>query len=290
MFGRVIVATDLSDASFEVLKVVPQLKLYGAQEILLLQCLTLQETASTALSYSTDHLEKILNRQMEILQSEGLSVETRNVVGHPRKEVNRLASEEEYSLIVVGSQGHSITREAILGGEAYGIIHNARKPVLLVPVHKAEESDKCKLVAEATITKNVLFPTDFSANADSAFTFLETIAPAMQNVTLFHVQDKARIEKRLEHRLEEFNEIDKGRLESMKNVLMQKSNIQIDTDLRYGFPAAEILHFTREKCIDFVVMASQGRGFLGELFWGSVSHKVARSSDVPVLLIPSREL
>jgi len=35
-----------------------------------------------------------------------------------------------------------------------------------------------------------------------------------------------------------------------------------------------------------VVMGSHGRGFIGELFVGSVSHNVARHAEAPVLLVP----
>ncbi len=37
-----------------------------------------------------------------------------------------------------------------------------------------------------------------------------------------------------------------------------------------------------------VAMATQGRGFVGELVLGSVSHKVVRRSPAPLLLIPPR--
>jgi len=38
-----------------------------------------------------------------------------------------------------------------------------------------------------------------------------------------------------------------------------------------------------------IVLGSQGRGFFNEIFIGSVSHQVARQSDVSVLLVPSVE-
>jgi nucleotide-binding universal stress UspA family protein len=36
-----------------------------------------------------------------------------------------------------------------------------------------------------------------------------------------------------------------------------------------------------------IVMGSQGRGFISEVFLGSVSHQVVRQAPVPVLLIPA---
>ena len=83
MFKRLIAATDLSPASFAVVSCLEKLKAYGAEQCLLLQCLSFSEAASTALSYHTDPLEKMLNEQKNILEEQGFSVETRTVVGVP---------------------------------------------------------------------------------------------------------------------------------------------------------------------------------------------------------------
>jgi nucleotide-binding universal stress UspA family protein len=50
----------------------------------------------------------------------------------------------------------------------------------------------------------------------------------------------------------------------------------------------EIMRVIQQSNVHLVVMGSQGRGFVEELFLGSVSHNVARHSRAPVLLIPSR--
>lgn len=108
-----------------------------------------------------------------------------------------------------------------------------------------------------------------------------------ERITLLHVQDKARIDPHLTHRLDEFNEIDRGRLEKMKELLQKKGDAVIKLELRYGSPFEEITRLVRERNVHLVVMGSQGRGFVGELFLGSVSHNVARHADAPVLLIPA---
>jgi hypothetical protein len=51
---------------------------------------------------------------------------------------------------------------------------------------------------------------------------------------------------------------------------------------------AEITRSIGERNAHLVVMGSQGRGFVKELFLGSVSHNVARHSDAAVLLIPAK--
>ncbi len=289
MFNRVIVATDLSPASFAFVNCLGGLRVYGAKQCLLLLCLSLQEAASAALSHTTAPLEDVLGRQREILEKQGFEVGTRILPGFAKREINRVAAEENYSLIVVGSQGHSMVGEVLLGGVSYEVIHSARTPVLLVQLEmKQAAGNVCVQPTRCDFSEHVLFPTDFSENADHAFTYVEKLATnGARRITLVHVQDKARIDPHLSHRLEEFNEIDLGRLEKMKAMLRKNAKAEIEVEVCYGSPFEEITRLIRERNVHLVVMGSQGRGFVEEIFLGSVSHNVARYAVAPVLLIPA---
>lgn len=290
MFKQIIIATDLSPASSAVVGCLGGLKAFGTEKCLLLQCLGIKDAASTAFSYHTEPLEKLLVEQKEILIGQGFSVEIRTVVGAPRYEVNRIALEEDYSLIVVGSQGQSIVMERVLGGVAYGIIHGARKPVLVIPIEKVE-GDSCKPASSCAFAEHIMFVTDFSEAADNAFHHVEQmVATGVRKLTLLHVQDKTRLEKHLKDRLEKFNALDQSRLEGLKEALLKNGSPSIDLQIRYGGPAEEIERVIREKDVQMVVMGTQGRSFSGELFLGSVSHAIARSTLVPLLLVPVKRL
>lgn len=290
MFNRFIVATDLSSASFALVCCLGGLRDYGAKQCLLLQCVSVQEAASAAFSYTTEHLEGPFGEQKAILEKLGFTVETRIAMGSAKREINRIAVDDGYSLIVVGSQGRSMVGEALLGGTASAVINTARKPVLVMPVRlKPGEENECQ-VTRSDFSAHVLFPTDFSMNADQTFSYIDKMsAGPTRRITLMHVQDKARIEAHMADRLEAFNEIDRGRLEKMKNALRQKSNAQIDIEICYGSPFTEITRVIKERDVQLVVMGSQGRGFVKELFLGSVSRNVVRHSEAPVLLVPAKE-
>jgi len=228
----------------------------------------------------------MLKDQKEILEKQGFAVTTRIVSSNAKQEVNRIAGKEDYSLIVVG-HSHSKVRDTFLGTIAYNVIDSARKPALVVPVQKKGGEYTC--VRHAGLREHILYPTDFSENADLAFSYVEDfVHQGAKHVTLFHVQDKTRIEPYLGDRLEEFNKIDYSRLESMKESLKKKGNPIIDIELAYGAPYSEIIRLVRERDISLVVMGSQGRGFVQELFLGSVSHNIARNSEAAVLLIPAK--
>jgi nucleotide-binding universal stress UspA family protein len=288
MFERFIVATDLSPASFAVVSCLAGLKACGAEQCLLLQCLSFSEATSTALSYTTEPLTDMINEQKDILEKQGFVVEARTVVGAARQEIVRIAAQEDYALIVVGTQGQSLVGEKLLGGVAYGVLSKSVKPVLVVPVAKKPGAENaCEAADCCSFSDHVLFATDFSEIADNAFTYVERLAAlGVRKITLAHVQDRTRLEH-LEERLEEFNELDQGRLDHLEYALLDKGAPQVDIEICYGAPYQEITRLVRERKVQLVVMGTQGRGFVGEFFLGSVSHNVARHSVAPVLLIPA---
>lgn len=289
MFSRIIVATDLSAASLAVAKCAGGLKALGARRCLLLQCLSLQEAGSVSLAHDVGPLEDALARQKDILEQHGLRVEARVVPGFPKREINRIAVEENYSLIVIGSRSHSLIADPFLGGVGSAVIHDMRRPVLLVRLGVTSNGTRdCAALARCDFAEHILFPTDFSENADHAFSYVERlVADGAKRVTFLHVQDKARIEPHLKGRLNEFNEIDRDRLEVLKERLERQGHAEVDFELRYGVPFVEITRLVRERGMHLVVMGSQGRGYTKEVLLGSVSHNVARHSEAAVLLVPA---
>ncbi|QZP36914.1 universal stress protein [Halobaculum magnesiiphilum] len=61
------------------------------------------------------------------------------------------------------------------------------------------------------------------------------------------------------------------------------------TALRTGVPHREILDYVDDEEIDLVVMGTHGRTGLDRYLLGSVTEKVVRLSDVPVLTVRHRE-
>lgn len=288
MFERFIVATDLSSASFAVVSCLADLKTYGARHCLLLQCLSFNDAASIALSYHTEPLDEMLNEQKGILEKQGFTVEGRTIVGTPKQEIVHIAAKEDYSLIVIGAQGRSLVGEKLLGGVAFGVINKTLTPVLVIPIEKKPDEEACQPVGRCTFSDHVLFATDFSKMADNAFNYVEQlVAHGARKVTLVHIQDKTKLEQHLKERLEEFNAHDRERLEKLRQTLMKKGVLQVETEVCYGVPFQEITRLIRERDAHLVVMGTQGRGFVGEFFLGSVSHNVVRHSVAPVLLIPA---
>lgn len=289
MIERAIVATDLSEASDAMVKHLIILKDIGISSILLLQCQDYQEVTSEVFPYVATIQNEAMERQKRILEEFGFTVEGRISPGNAKREINRIAQEEDYPLVVVGSQGRSLIAGAFLGGVAHEVMVSTRKPLLIIRLTVNEER---KLQVSGLhpdgLASNILYATDFSPGAQEAFLFLEQIVAAGtgKSVTLLHVQDRKTIEPHLLERLDEFNTIDRQHLEQLKDRLLSQGIPRVVCKVVYGDPYAEILREIQDSQSSLVIMGTQGKGFLRELFVGSVSQYIARRAEVPVLLVP----
>ena len=66
----------------------------------------------------------------------------------------------------------------------------------------------------------------------------------------------------------------------------EKAGIEVATAMLEGGASESIVNYTREHGIDLVVMSTHGFGGLKRLFLGSVTDRVIRSCEVPVLVVP----
>lgn len=292
MMERAIIATDLSEASDIMVRRLAFLREFGVSQLLLLQCPDYQEVASEVFPYVATIQTEAIERQKSNLEELGFTVETRISPGNAKREINRIAEEEGYPLVVVGSQGRSLIGGAFLGGVAHEVMLGTRKPLLIVRLTVDDQRHlRVAGLAEDGVAKHILFATDFSPGAAGAFAYLEQLIAtgSVAKVTLLHVQDRTHIEPYLVERLDEFNTVDTKRLEELKAKLSTGSKVQVVPKLVYGDPHIEILRELDGGEATMVMMGTQGRGFLRELFVGSVSQYVARHATVPVMLIPIKQ-
>ena len=288
MFKKILIASDLSPVSDCVLTCLQGFKSLGVEEIILFYALGIKHLDS--LKYLIkDAVEPALIKQQGILKKEGFNTTLEIAPGIPSEEIKRVAKEKNVSLIVVGSHGESAASHLLfrIGKVTSEVLHSHEKPLLLIRT-KITELDGVKRIEPSCVgfKENILYATDYSDTAQKAFDYVERIVEdGCKNVTLLHVQDKTKIDTHLKEKLGEFNRIDTERLEVLKERLVKKGATKVEIKIPYGNPTKEILNESK-KGYTLIVMGSQGRGFIKELFLGSISHNVARNVDMSVLLIP----
>jgi nucleotide-binding universal stress UspA family protein len=176
-----------------------------------------------------------------------------------------------------------MAKEILLGSVSDSIIRNLRIPALVIKCPK--EPSICVF----DLSGNILFPTDFSDNAKIAFEVLANVVSHYNaKVTLYHVQDVNILFPHLKHRLTEFNTIDKQRLDVLKQALVERGVGDVATKLETGHAKQAIINEINTNKYGLVVMGTQGRGWIEEVFIGGIAHAVMRKSNSSILLVPYR--
>jgi len=82
-------------------------------------------------------------------------------------------------------------------------------------------------------------------------------------------------------------DIKQKREEKIKGVkdMVINENIPCETHILHGEPGPTVVDFANENGFDCVVVGSRGLNQFQTMLLGSVSHKIAKRSDCPVLIV-----
>jgi len=290
MFKTIVLATDLSPASNALVECVIGLKRLGVKKVYLTYALGIRYLDDLKYLIASK-VEPFLLEQKKKLEAQGLDAVIELAPGIPSEEINRVAEQKDASLIVMGSHGESMADHILfkVGGTASEVLHSFTRPLLLVKTRIVKNAgETCVEASCSDYLTNILYCTDFSDTAQRAFDHVEKMVEAgCPSVTIMHVQDKTKIDKHLSHKLDEFNKIDAERIEMLRERLAKKGAVRIQVKIPSGIPTAEILNKAASGNYSLIVMGSQGKGYIREIFLGSVSHNIARYAGVSLLLIPA---
>ncbi len=141
--------------------------------------------------------------------------------------------------------------------------------------------------------KKVLWPTDFSGNAEKALPYVTSLTQkyGTEIHVVYVIEDLANhpgwygeFEKdRINEILNWEEKTAKKRLEQTCEKYLNSCPLYIK-HIAIGDPAQEILKLIDKENVDMVVMATSGRK--GNFRFGSVAEKVVKNSKVPVVTIP----
>ncbi len=286
MSTRALVATDLSDASMMMVENLNLLHDLKVESIILLQCYEYPQVADEMYPIYNDMQQEMLQRQETILRKQGFSLKVETSLGHAKREIRRIAEEEDVSLIVVGSQGRSLLGGAFLGGVAFEVMLHTPRPLF---IYRLAVDSKGMLAPSPVhpegILSHPLFAVDFSAaNRTSFDRFLLMVSTeSCRKVTLVHVLEPIKGEDG--ERMTMARQRIDGMVSEVKSVGVSK----VDSLILEGPAHKKILEAVDSEEISLAVLGTVGHTFFKEIFAGSVSQYVARHAAKSVCLIPQME-
>lgn len=236
-------------------------------------------------SSNSDYLawveEEMKNTYAKFLDSKN-AIDLTAKVGIPATEILRKARQNDSDLIVMGAHSREedvgATRyRGVVGSTMQKVAKKARCPVLIV----ARPCNTC-----FWYFSNIIFATDFSKAADSAFLFAFKVAKAIGCMLhIFHAVDvsatqigKEKSQQTIEERIDEAKE----KIES-RYVSQMDDFENYTVSVMEGIPYVEILKFSRERSGDMIVMAHHTKEIDPELAeLGSTVEQVVLRSACPV--------
>ncbi len=283
MFEKVLLATDLSPAYDKLTQCIVELKEIGTKEIVLVWVVDVEKASLSAGDVRDQHLKKLEVRGKE-LEKTGLSVTYEAPIGLPSQEIGRAAHEKGLDLIVMGSRGERKMRDMLIGSTTANVIRLSRKPILVERIDLGDklDSESYMLVCKRKF-KSILLATDFSENAREAESVALELASKAEKMVIVSVAETRGDSDGSSPALAK----DKIKLDKLKQSFSERCD-HVVVRLEEGIASDNINRIADEEDITLIVIGKKGKGGIKELLLGSTAESVARRSNKPVLLVPSR--
>lgn len=136
----------------------------------------------------------------------------------------------------------------------------------------------------------ILLTTDGSEQAEKAIEHALSMAKKYDaEIHLLYVTDvRARMgNPAMDFIVNDLEEAGEEAIESLKEKIPE--DVRTVSDINTGIPHKEILKYSGEEDINMICMSTHGRSGLDRMLIGSVTEKVIRKSDIPVLTVPTEE-
>jgi nucleotide-binding universal stress UspA family protein len=298
-FHHAAVALDLSEASDLIVECVSSFQNLGTKKITLVTVLPVPfENEGTELDTSKE--QKQLGEYQKALEKAGFEVDIHIRSGlhyYPPTEILTAANEVNADFVVISNRGQSKVLELLSGGTSTELLQRSKLPVYLINLDVQKDSEKAggrfltlpQPCSEAV--RHVLYATDFSDSAYRTYKVLRDMEGAgiVDKISMIHVQGHHAIAIKDPVSRDRLTEQNREQLDRIRNKLSDRTREDTDLIITFGTPGKEIVDTAKERNATMIMMGSQGEGYVQELFLGSVSSKVTRLSDVPVLLIPAEQ-
>lgn len=210
-------------------------------------------------------------------------VEERGVAAAPV--ILEYARNEEMDLVVLTTHGRRGVQRMLLGSVAEEVVRTSSRPVLAVPSRSGGR--------RPGRVDSILVPVDFSEHAASALSHARHLADAAgARLDVLHVLERvaypdAYMAFATPSPVEEASP-DAVR-DELQRMVDEAAGPDVPTQLHLaaGRPASEIPSFVASRETDLLVIASHGLTGLERVLLGSVTERVVRRSDCPVLTVKS---
>ena len=226
---------------------------------------------------------KILNEVTE-LTTESTAIDTELIEGESEEAISNYADEHDADLIVMGRHGRSGLKEHLVGTTTERVLRQTKVPVLTVSGTTTGRDD-------TTEVSELLVPTDGSENAERAAPYGVDIAThvgaTLHLLNVVDVQAEAGAFSAGGVTEDFIDELKKEGREAVDRLAQRidDGDTAVQSSVVRGVSHEAIEEYAAENDIDLIVMASEGESNIAGQSLGSVTDRVLRTVDIPVLVV-----
>lgn len=290
---KILFPTKFRELAFNSLESLLELKEIGLKEVVLTYVIPRDEVGFVPYGgYMKDEEERLREQArirfedwQEAITQEGIESKIRIEVGNPIPQLYRIAEEEKVDLIIAGRKKRTALEKVYVGSHTLDLIRRSSIPVLISKymVRFEWEGELITRVNDHIFAKP-LFATDWSKPSEKALKLVSSFKGLTDKVMVTHIIG-VKISKNLDK--SELRRIERESKERLGNYCdtLKKAGLKAEPHLFSGRSSAEIIRVAREHKATMIVMGTTGKDRLREFWLGSVSHRVAEASELPVLLV-----
>ncbi|HNY34450.1 MAG TPA: universal stress protein, partial [Methanothrix soehngenii] len=273
MFEKVLIATDFSKHAKKVIECIgemPELK-----EVLLLNVISRDPLARVwdPVSEIKD-IEKKLEEEKKAIGAPGVTVKVKAVSvleGEVASAINKVAMEENVSLVAMGARGRSLIMSTLLGSSSRNVLRFGRTHLLIMRYKTLDDNTMEKYCAR--VFARILFPTDLSQTSEVALSFLKSLK-GIGEIVLLNVVSKGETDEEIEANVA----LAKERIEEIAQNL-KMSGMQVSSKVVVGQPTEVIRSEAEKEDVSLIAISSQGASAIKKGRIGSTAYDVANSAS-----------
>ena len=295
MYRQILVPLDGSKTAENAL---PYARLLAAKLALPVQLISVVEIPVSANAEKTLYLGSLIERAVATSQEylskvaktfAGVNVTIAVDKGKPEEIILARAEADEKILIAMATHGRSGISRWLLGSIAEKIVREAKNPVFLV---RAQE--KVKTDGQAALNP-VIVPLDGSEVAESILPHVIELARAMQlKVVLLQTFTMKQIIYTYKDYIPDFDALERSSKSGASHYLEEKeqqlkqAGIDVSSVAAEGEAAETIIELANGSPDSVIAMCTHGRSGVKRWMLGSITEKVVRHADNPVLTVRAK--
>ena len=274
---KILLPTDFSNASLNAIEYAIKLYENSKEEMtfVLLHTVFVHGTTADTIRTKEDtlikeaevNLKKLCQKYQEKYPSAGQFDYTTRL-GDIRYQVEQLVENENFDLIIMGTKGATGIEKVLIGSNATEVLKNRNCPTIIVPQN-----------GHNLPVKKILYACDFT-EIDHELELLVQFAKVLNaEIHMVHFYPEALSGASIEVKKIREELVEKYDYPKIK-LFAEMENRIVDGILNYG----------RDQKMDLVVMFTEKRSYMNELFGKSLTKELAFIANFPLMAIPRKPI